>query len=115
MIEKYSGNWANIDDVRSSFGVKVGYEDFPSEEEMLLAIYNYEDYAGYAFVLYRRNGILHEVNGSHCSCDGLVGQWVPEETSIDSLRMRNFLSGFPAEMKRMVEEAASSRPWPQTW
>jgi hypothetical protein len=30
------------------------------------------------------------VNGSHCSCHGLEGQWEPEETSMKALEHRWF-------------------------
>ena len=56
--------------------------------EVLLASYSYENYSGDAFVLFKRDGKLYEVNGGHCSCYGLEGQWEPEETSIESLRHR---------------------------
>lgn len=63
-------------------------DNFPKPEEVLLASYAYECYEGDAFVLFVKNGKLFEVNGSHCSCYGLEGQWQPEETSISALRKR---------------------------
>jgi len=45
-------------------------------------------YDGEAFVLFEQDGKLYEVNGSHCSCYGLEGQWEPEETTIDTLLYR---------------------------
>ena len=56
--------------------------------EILFASYGYENYSGDAFVLFRRDGKLYEVNGGHCSCYGLEGQWEPEETTIEALRHR---------------------------
>lgn len=56
--------------------------------EVLLASYSYQDYSADAFVLFRKAGKLYEVNGSHCSCHGLEGQWEPEETTIAALRHR---------------------------
>ena len=56
--------------------------------EVLFAYYSYEDYSGKAFVLFRRDGKLYEVNGSHCSCYGLEDQWEPEETTVESIRFR---------------------------
>jgi hypothetical protein len=56
--------------------------------EILLASYAYENYSGDAFVLARKDGKLYEVNGGHCSCYGLEGQWAPEETTIAALRHR---------------------------
>ena len=31
---------------------------------------------------------MWEVNGAHCSCYGLEGQWEPEETTVEALRYR---------------------------
>lgn len=56
--------------------------------EILLAFYTYEDYSGDAFILFRKDKNLFEVNGGHCSCYGLEGQWEPEETTIESLEHR---------------------------
>jgi hypothetical protein len=67
--------------VESNFEVKLG-----DDIEILFAIYNCPPYEGDAFVLFRQGGTLYEVNGSHCSCYGLEGQWTPEETTVKSLR-----------------------------
>lgn len=56
--------------------------------EVLLASYTYESYEGDAFVLFRKDGNLYEVNGGHCSCYGLENQWKPEETTIEALEHR---------------------------
>lgn len=56
--------------------------------EVLFAAYGGRGYEGSAFVLYRKDGKLYEVNGSHCSCNGLEGQWSPEETNLESLKLR---------------------------
>ena len=61
--------------------------------EVLLASYTYEDYGGSAFVLFKKDGKLWEVNGSHCSCHGLEGQWEPEETTPEALIARKWLDG----------------------
>ncbi|QYW02096.1 integrase [Stenotrophomonas phage Siara] len=55
---------------------------------VLFAIYEQEAYEGSAFVLIGRDGKLFEVNGSHCSCMGLEGQWEEEETTVEALRHR---------------------------
>ena len=52
---------------------------------VLYATYTYEDYSGDAFVLYWKDGQLYEVNGGHCSCYGLEGQWDPEVTTEEAL------------------------------
>lgn len=42
-----------------------------------------------AFVVFRRDGVLYEVNGSHCSCYGFEGQWEPEEvTDVEAICQR---------------------------
>lgn len=56
--------------------------------DVLFASYTYRDYEGDAFVLFRKDGKLFEVNGGHCSCYGLEGQWEPEETTIEALEHR---------------------------
>ena len=56
---------------------------------ILLASYGYEDYEGDAFVLFEKDGVLFEVNGSHCSCYDLSeDQWQPEETTKAALQHR---------------------------
>lgn len=56
--------------------------------EFLLGSYTHDAYSGEAFVLYRRGGMLFEVNASHASTDGMEGQWEPEETLVAALRHR---------------------------
>lgn len=56
--------------------------------DILLASYSYECYSGDAFVLFRKDGKLYEVNGGHCSCYGLEGQWEPEETTVEAILHR---------------------------
>ncbi len=55
---------------------------------ILLAWYGNGGYDGSAFVLFERDGQLYEVNGGHCSCYGLEGQWDPELTSVEALTYR---------------------------
>lgn len=53
------------------------------------AEYSYEDYSGSALVIFEKDGKLFEVNGGHCSCYGLEGQWEPEETSWAAIALRS--------------------------
>ncbi len=55
---------------------------------ILFASYEYEDYSGNAWVLFEQEQKLYEVNGSHCSCYGLEGQWEPEDVSLKELEHR---------------------------
>lgn len=71
----------NKTDAAETFRVEL-----PEELEVLfgaLISYSYEEEA---FVLFRQDGKLYEVHGSHCSCYGFEGQWEPEETSLKALR-----------------------------
>lgn len=77
-------NWTN-DEIAKTFD-----EDISSFEgvKILFAAFTGDNYEGYGFVLFERDGKLYEVNGSHCSCFGLEDQWDPEEASIAELRHR---------------------------
>lgn len=92
----YLEDWADSGrkGMLSDFGIDESALD---GAEILLASYSYQNYEGDAFVLFKRDGKLFEVNGSHCSCYGLseqtwsgstTSQWEPEETSVEALRKR---------------------------
>jgi hypothetical protein len=81
-VTVYFGLFSDADEVTNNFNAPSGALD---GAEVLLAWYEYEDYSGDAFVLYEKDGKLYEVNGSHCSCDGLEDQWDPEETTWEAL------------------------------
>ena len=81
----FLGNWSCVEDVVRDF--KGGNE--LKEAEVLLASYGNGSYCGRAFVLYRKDGELFEVDGDHCSCNGLEGQWSPGRTTC-ALQGRNF-------------------------
>jgi hypothetical protein len=55
---------------------------------ILFASYGIDNYSGDAFVLFEKDGKLYEVNGSHCSCYGLEGQFEPEETTLEAIETR---------------------------
>lgn len=55
---------------------------------ILFASYGEDNYSGDAWVLFEQDGKLFEVNGSHCSCYGLEGQWEPEEVTLEALEYR---------------------------
>lgn len=54
--------------------------------KVVFADYVYEDYTGDASVIFVQAGKLYHVSGAHCSCNGLEGQWSPEEITIDVLK-----------------------------
>ena len=60
------------------------------DANLLISVYSIDGWEGNAFVLFEKEGILYEVNGSHCSCYGLEGQWEPSITTWKALAMRQF-------------------------
>lgn len=84
-MNKYFGNWSCAEEMISSFEIE---ESELSNATVIVASYTYEDYSGSAMVVFRKEGKLYEVHGSHCSCNGLEGQWEPEETSLEALQHR---------------------------
>ena len=90
---KYFNNFNSIEDVISNFSeMNDDYESKKNielkEDEVLLASYGGRSYEGAAMVIFERDGKYYEVHGSHCSCNGLEGQWSPEETSMEALSFR---------------------------
>jgi hypothetical protein len=82
-------HFTTIHDIERAYACQV-----PGNAEILLAWYGSGDYAGSSCVLYRLGRTLYEVNGSHCSCNGVEGQWEPEETTTTALKMRTFSGGY---------------------
>lgn len=78
----FLGDFADKEDVIGEFAVNA---DALDGAFILLAWYGHADYDGSAFVLYVKDDKLYEVNGGHCSCNGLEGQWKPEETTAAAL------------------------------
>ncbi len=129
MIEpKYSGEFADRASVAKEYeeGTGLGYReefqiapDFPTDDQILYASYEAECYEGYSYVLFERDGKIFEVNGSHCSCMGLEGQWKPEETSWDAIAIRKpDHYGAPREViteaKKRVQCATHATPLQST-
>lgn len=80
--ETYLADFDCKEDVISSFGLR---DDELHGAFILLAWYGGGSYDGSAFVLFERGGHLYEVNGGHCSCHGLEGQWDPEKTTVEAI------------------------------
>lgn len=74
MKNTYQNLFESWDDVQLEFGMEE-----PEPDQVILATYEYEDYSGTADVIYRDGDKYYWVRGSHCSCNGLEGQWEPEE------------------------------------
>lgn len=87
----YLNHWGSLEEMKADFWPNYSVSEYNGELDgmtVLLASYGSGSYEGDAFVLFQRGGKLYEVNGSHCSCYGLEGQWSPEETTIEELRHR---------------------------
>ncbi|CDP50688.1 hypothetical protein [Devosia sp. DBB001] len=86
-------DWASPNYLGKS-GLEAMLNDFEIDLEaiagadILFAQYEIDGYEGSAYVLFSRDGKLFEVVGGHCSCDGLEGQWEPEEVAAEALRHR---------------------------
>lgn len=78
----FLNDWSDKD------GVARDFETDLKDTNVLFASYSCADYSGDAFVLFEKDGKLYEVNGGHCSCYGLEGQWAPEETAVDAIMYR---------------------------
>lgn len=90
-MQKYFGNFAEDrwNDSKAGWPCVADHFDVKiSEPDVVFAAYSIDGYEGDALVLFRQDGKLWEVSGSHCSCFGLEGQWEPEEVTLDELRHR---------------------------
>ncbi len=86
--------------------------------EVLIAVYEYEDYQGDAFVLFHdhNDNRFYEVNASHCSCYGLEDQWRPEEVSFEEIVKRPVYIGYDEnEQQEMVRSALVQIAQLATW
>jgi hypothetical protein len=82
----FINDWSDLEGMLRDFQVDRANTNI---REVLFASYTYEDYNGDAYVLYLAyDGKYYEVNGSHCSCNGLEGQWEPEEANLTEMYHR---------------------------
>lgn len=90
--------------------VQKEYETKENEpEEILLAYYGYESYSGSSIVIYRNNSSYSVVQGGHCSCHGLEGQWEPIEYNknllIEVLKRQKFYeSEIQQEVNKVIQK-----------
>lgn len=87
-MNRYFNNFTNLDDIINAFEIKEPWFSKLKEAEILLASYGGRAYEGDALVIFSLDGKLYEVHGGHCSCNGLEGQWDPEETSVQAIAFR---------------------------
>lgn len=86
-MQVYFDGFANKEDVISNYNIT---EQDLNGFEILFAYYTYEDYSGESLVILKdADHQFYEVNGGHCSCYGLEGQWEVEPTTMDAMMKRN--------------------------
>lgn len=121
-MTKYHGGFDSRDTVAQEFdegtwtpkrwikdAVFTANPSFPTDEEIIYASYDRQDYEGYASVLFEQGGCLYEVHASHCSCYGLEDQWKPEATTWEAIAMRkDHYYAFPPEIITMAKEKISA-------
>jgi hypothetical protein len=88
VMQVFFDQFDSVEDVLSQFSITKS--DLKGCE-VVFAYYTYEDYSGDALVILRdpHDGKFYEVNGGHCSCYGLEGQWEMEETTMDVMMQRS--------------------------
>lgn len=99
----YIGEFADWNDVNYNFGGEC-----PAKEpRYVFAGYDTPSYEGYSTVLTSNDGRKFSVvEGSHCSCYGLEGQWCPTEHSrTDIKKMMTATYGF------FYQQRASLADW----
>lgn len=107
----FLGNWNTDKDVYSSFQT-----DINPNNNILFAAYEYIYYSGNAIVIFERDSKLYEVHGSHCSCNGLEGQWNEEDTTWEAIATRDpddFFSSWSPEAHHAYSEFRSKGAWNQ--
>lgn len=93
---RYFGYFRTFQDVITAFWID---DSLIQDHDILFAYYGSGSYYGSAIVIFTQAGKLRIVEGSHCSCRGLEGQWNPGETSWEALAMRRFDFGDDTKQK----------------
>lgn len=79
-IKMYFG-FKKKEDLEKEFSIKLN-----DSINILFAFYGDEGSLGVtSFIIFENNGLLYEVEASHCSCHGLEDQWEPKETTWEAL------------------------------
>lgn len=103
MSEIYLNGFQDSADVLAQYEAPA---DALDGAKVLFAWYEYANYEGSSLVVFEKDGELWEVNGGHCSCNGLEGQWSPEKTSVEALQKREIYgdSEATAALKRVLAD-----------
>lgn len=112
MSEIYQGNFKDWKSVINEFmdvsyadeqAKKNAYELHPEPDAFYIASYGGGGYDGDALVVFRRGDKFYTVEGGHCSCYGLEGQWKPEEYDRET---------FLQVLDRKIESCSRNREYP---
>lgn len=95
-MKVYFGDFDSRANVERQFEVKLD-----KSVHIKFAVYE-SGWEGSAAVVFEQDGKLYLVEGSHCSCYGLEGQWEPTEETLETLARYHL---------RAVEEAGVSAVW----
>lgn len=103
-MKKYEG-FDDWNDVKKQFEI-----DQP-EPEAIYASYDGGGWDGSATVFFRDGDQYFTVDGSHCSCYGLEGQWDPEpytkEQFINALKTRSWYHAKQQAVNEILKELES--------
>lgn len=80
-MQVYRNGFDNWSDVQNAYQTS----DTEEGKVVLFADYEQGNYEGWSTVVWSDHRGYWLVEGSHCSCYGLEGQWNPEETPLDVL------------------------------
>lgn len=110
----YLGEWSSQEDMAKDFSNAYGEPLHAAMVvDVVLAAYWTGSYEGDALVIFRKDGKLYEVHGSHCSCYGLEGQWEPEAVEPEVLLARieragDYAYGAEGEFKDEIRKALTA-------
>lgn len=96
MKSLYNDSFSSWSDVIEAFAIK------DKEPKWVYAWYDSSGYDGWAKVYYKLGKKYYIVDGSHCSCYGLEGQWDPVEYENKKLFLDCLARGDQEEYKTIV-------------
>lgn len=105
----FFGKWSDFDGMWGEFREYGKSVPLPPAIDVLWASYEYVGYEGEAWVIFEDGDKLYEVHGSHCNCNGLDGQWEPEETSWEFVAKELKTELFESERWRVHSPEAMER------
>ena len=80
----FNEDFESLEDIKKQYQITDADLD---GVEVLYAGYQTGCYDGRSLVLFKKDDKLYVVDGAHCSCYGLEGQWDPTETTPAALKM----------------------------